>query len=322
MLDLIHFIHFFVIAITIGIPLLNVALGQKRASSMVIDALDEQPSAHQHLRFLFFLGAAMLEFSGILSLVMSIIFFSTVPTSLPGALAQLGAALAFVLPALMVGVLAAHPLAANIKSLAQQPLLQQKMIRLLLLTQIMLQTPILFGFVMSGLINASVTDTLSMTEAFKLLASGLTFGLGSMGPLLGLSLFARQACKTVGKYPEAYDNIFAFTFVSQGIIETPILFVFVISLSLWLITPSAAMQNAGELWSSIAYIMIACTMGLTTLPAGISSGKIAGSACQQIGMYAENYPVISRISLLGQVFIETNTIYGFIIVFIMLLSLP
>ena len=309
-------IHYLAVAATIGIPLMGVARGQQRASMMVISALDEQPAAQGPLRFLFFLGAAMLEFAGILSLVMGVLFFYTVPTNLAGALAQLGAALAFIIPAVIVGIVAAYPLAANIQALARQPLLQQKILRLLLLTQIMLQTPVLFGFVISGLINASITPELSMAAGLKLFASGLTFGLGSMGPLLGLSIFARQACSTVGEHPDSYDNIFAFTFVSQGIIETPILFVFVVSLWLWLVAPSAAP------WSSTAYSMIALTMGITTFTAGTSSGKTASSACKQIGLYAEQYGAISRTSLLGQVFIETNAIYGFITAFIMLYLIP
>lgn len=316
MISITLLIHYLIISITIGIPLLSVARGQQRASMMVINALDEQPSAQGSLRFLFLLGAAMLEFAGILSIVMSIIFFYTIPTTLPGALAQLGAAAAFTFPAATVGTIAAYSLAENIQALARQPLLQQKIMRLLLLTQIMLQTPVLFGFVLGGLLNASVDSTLTITAGIKLFASGLTFGLGCMGPLLGLSLFARQACSAVGEHPQSFDNIFAFSFVSQGIIETPILFVFVVSLWLWLVQPSEA------LLANIVYITIACMMSSTVFGAGISSGTTAGTTCKQIGLYGENYAALSRTSLLGQVFIETNAIYGFIIAFIMLYLIP
>jgi F0F1-type ATP synthase membrane subunit c/vacuolar-type H+-ATPase subunit K len=314
--DLIALTHFLIIAATIGIPIISVALGQERASLMIIKALDEQPAAHASLRFLFFLGAAMLEFSSILSVVMAILFFYTRVTTSAGAIAQLGAALAFIVPTMIVGFAAAHPLAANIKALARQPLLQQKMLRLLLLTQIMLQTPILFGFIMGWLINASVAPDLTLPAALKLFASGLTFGFGSIGPLIGLAIFAQQASKAVGAHPDAYEPIFGFSFVSQGIIETPVLFVFVVSLWLWLVQPSDA------LWTSVAYVMIALTMGITTLPAGMNSGITAGNACQQIGMYTEHYPQISRLSLLGQIFIETQAMYGFIMSFIMLYLIP
>ena len=247
---------------------------------------------------------------------MSILFFTTVPTNLPAALTQLGAALAFVLPAIVVSIVAAYPLEANIKALARQPLMQPKLMRLLLLTQIMLQTPILFGFLISVFIHTNVETTVLMTEGIKMIASGLVFGLGSIGPIIGLAYFARQASVAIGRNSTAYDNIFAFSFVSQGIIETPVLFVFVVSLMLCF-APLSVASYAG-----IAYLMSALAMSFTTVPAGISSGIMAGSACEEIGSYNHRYPEISRTSLLGQVFIETNTIYGLIIVFIMIFTLP
>ena len=320
MIDLPSTLHYIIVAATLAIPIMGVALGQKHASSTLLQALDEQPAADRDIRFFFFLGAAMLEFSGILSLIMGILFFSTMPTTLPAALVQLGAACAFILPAMLAAFVAARPLEAILTSLARQPLLHTQLMRLLLLTQIMLQTPILFGFIISFIIHTSIDPTLSMAAALKLFASGLVFGLGSIGPLIGLGIFAQQACSAVGLDPKAYDTIFKFTFISQGVIETPVLFVFVVSLILYFLPLSVAW------YAPVAYCMSALAMSLTTLGAGISSGRIAGSACKQ--MHAadttQNFVAIelSRTSLLGQVFIETNAIYGFIIVFVMLFSLP
>lgn len=310
-------IHYFVIALTAALPALSVGLAQGRSCAALLTALNEQPSAAKELNLLFLIGMAMLEFIGILSVVICLIFITGIPTtSLALFWGKLGAALAIIAPASLVGYASSYPLIQIFYACARQPLFYQKLLQQLLLTQIMLQTPALLGFVMSWLIHSSATEFITETEGLKLLASGMVFAIGIIGPIMGLTLFGQEACKSAGLNRASFDSIFGFTFISQGIIETPILLVFITSATLCFIAPSSAS------YAGVVYLASAVCMGMSTLVPGISSGATAQTACQKITTNHDEYSTIANTSFLSQVFIETNAIYAMILVFVMIFTLP
>ena len=63
-------------------------------------------------------------------------------------------------------------------------------------------------------------------------------GLGSLGPAIGQALFARQACRAVGLSRAAYGKVFTLSMLTEALIETPVLFAFVVSIAMVLKTPS------------------------------------------------------------------------------------
>lgn len=310
-------IQYVIIALTAALPALAVGMGQGRGSQALLEALDEQPSAAKQLNVLFLIGMAMLEFIGILSVVMCLLFITgSSATTVAQLLGKLGAASALALPAALIGFASSYPLVQIFYACARQPLFYQKLLQQLLLTQIMLQTPALLGFVMGWLIHSSATSLISYTEGIKLLASGLVFAVGIIGPVIGLTLFGQESCKSAGLNRNSFDDIFGFTFISQGIIETPILLVFITSVTLCFIGASAAP------YAGVVYIASALCMGMATLVPGISSGATARKACAEITSKPKEYSTIAGASFLSQVFIETNAIYALILVFVMIFTLP
>lgn len=311
-----HMLHYLIVGATIALPALCVGIGQGIAGKALSEALDTQPASHKELNYLFFLGITMMEFTCLLGVIMGLLLlYRPTPTDAM-AITQAGAALALVLPACLIGIAAAYPLSNIFYAFARQPLSYQKLLRQLLLTQIMLQTPILFGFIISIFIHQQTTLALELPQAIKLFASGALFAFGIVGPIIGITLFAKAACEAMGFNRNAHDTIFSFTFISQTIIETPILFVLIVALFLCFGPVSSAT------YAPTAYLLSALCMTMTTLAAGISSGRTAQTACEQIGKNLHAFPLLSGTSLLGQVFIETNTIYGLIIVIVMLFTLP
>src|SRR5437870_5245177 len=67
----------------------------------------------------------------------------------------------------------------------------------------------------------------TMRDSLRLISSGLAIGLGSVGPAIGLAIFAKAACAGIGINRKAYAKILPFTFISEAIIETPVIFAFV-----------------------------------------------------------------------------------------------
>lgn len=179
----------------------------------------------------------------------------------------------------------------------------------------LLQTPIIFGLIISLFIQDQAASISTMRDALRLIASGLCIGLGSVGPAIGLALFAQKACQGLGVNRHAYGKLFSFTLLSQAIIETPIIFSLIISLALLFMVPAIPEEN---LLSGITLFAAGLCTGLGTIGPGISSGRTAQAACEQIAINPELYGSLSRVSLFAQGLIDTSAIYAVLTSFLLL----
>ena len=75
------------------------------------------------------------------------------------------------------------------------------------------------AFIVALLIRLSLTPDTTTFEGIKLLCAGAVVGIGSIGPSIGQLFFARSACTSIGVHKKAYNRIFAFSLLSQAIIE-------------------------------------------------------------------------------------------------------
>ncbi len=299
--------------ISIGLllpALTGVALGQGKIGSHFLTALNFQPRAHGTLQRIMLISLAIIETGGILSLVMWGTLLGKDITSWLDACPYIGVVFAMGVPGFITGYRSYKPIKEAFMATARQPNIGQSTLNLLLLLLSFIQTPLIFGTIISWFLIAQPVPTYT-ADALRLLAAGGTLGLGAAGPIIGLTNFASQAFHTIGRHRARYNDIVSFTFMSQAIIETPILFALVISLFLvFVIQPSPQASHAG-----IVYLLaMACIAG-TTLGAGLSSSKTATTSCKSIGNYPESYRPLVRTSILAQTLIDTTVIYGLIIAF-------
>lgn len=229
--------------------------------------------------------------------------------------AELGILAAISLTGLVLGLACMLPAQAACIAVARQPFLSQKIIRFTLVAISLIQTPIIFGLIIALFIRAQASTITNLNDSFRLLASGLSLGLGCIGPAIGLGLFARAACTSIGKNRNAYNSIFSFTLISQAIIETPIIFSLIISLSLLFLISVTSSNDSLE---GIILIAAALCTGMGTLGPGISSGMTAMAACKEIGNNPVHYGVLSRLSMFAQGLIETSAIYAILVSFLLL----
>ena len=118
----------------------------------------------------------------------------------------------------------------------------------------------------------------------------------------------KSACHGLGINRDAYDRLFSFTFVSEAIIETPIIFALIISIVL--ITSTIAPDN---LLKGVMMLSAGLCMSIGTIGPGISSGKTAAAAAHQIALDPEKYSILSRLSMVAQGLIDTCAIYALLI---------
>lgn len=312
LVELSELLHYGTIALIVALNAIGVGIGQGITSKVAISAMDAQPSAHDDIRRVTFLGMALIETAAVMGSVVALmlLFGQEVSHSLPVSIAQAGIACAMCFAGISTGILSALPAAAACRAIARQPFFEQKISRLMLLTLSLIQTPVIFGFIIGLIIQAKLGSVYTFSDGIRLLSSGLCVGIASIGTAVGLSLFAKAACEGTGINKNAYNKLLSFTFVSQAIIETPMIFALIIALTL--LFTSAPPAEPSEL-SMVRFLGAALCAGLGALGASIGSGRTAAAACSQIAVRPDLYSPLSRTCLFAQGLIETCAIYPLII---------
>ena len=321
MIDYSQFLHFGAIAISVGLNSVGVGIGESRTSVAALKAIDMQPSAQNTIGKVAIIGTALIETSAVLGLFIAIILMKSPivegDTSLYIGISELGCALAIGISGFVVGIVTSFPAEEACYSIARQPFFSDKILNLTLLTQSIIQSPLIFGFLVALFIKTQASSVVDLASSIKFLASGICIGVGAIGPAIGQAIFARNACKSVGINRKAYDKIFNFAIISQAIIETPLVFALLISLVL-AITKTPTLNSELFIYTVIA---AGFCMGLGTLFPSVSSGKVASSACIQVAHNPESHSTISRVSMLAQGLIDTCAIYALLVALLLMFSM-
>lgn len=294
-------------------------IGQGIAGAGALAAMERQPlGSDQSFRGMV-IGLALIESGGIFSLIISLLLLTTSPAEITigVALAELGIAIAIGVSACVVGIASGFAVYSSCLAMVRQPFFSQKIITLMLLTQSIIEAPVIFSFVIALLIKIIITDTTSFYEGIKLLSAGLIAALGCIGPSIGQALFAKSSCEALGLNTDSYKRILPFSLVSEAIIETPVIFSILLSfLFIFFHVPSTAL-----ILSIFAFLAAAVAMGLGALGTGIASGYVASKGCREIALDPKNYPAILRATLVSQAIIEASVIYAFIIALLLITRL-
>jgi F0F1-type ATP synthase membrane subunit c/vacuolar-type H+-ATPase subunit K len=299
-------IHYGTLAFVIAATSFGGSIGGALASKAAVEALDIQPAARAEITKVAIIGLALIETAAILGLLVVLLLLvgKTTEITMAMAFAQLGIAASLGVTGCISGLVSSYPVRATCFAIARQPFFSQQLLNLMVITQTIIQTPLIFVFLISLFISYQATPLLALKSGIILFACGLCIGLGSLGPSLGLGRFAATACQSVGVNRKAYGYILPFTLMSGAFIETPLIFAFIVSLLL-----------IGNLTSTDPHIGIrslcaAVCIGLGTFSPGLSSSKTAQAACSQMAQTPENYSLISQLSMFSQGIIDAAAVYA------------
>jgi F-type H+-transporting ATPase subunit c len=296
---------------------LGTGIGQGLIGQQALESMQKQPAAATSIAKLCIIATSITETAAIMGIVISISLLTDAPKidTVWSIYAMIGIACAVGFSGFCAGIASAFPAIAACQSLARQPFLQAKILKLMLITQTLIMTPNIFGLIIALSIKERISETQSFTQALQLVASGLSIGLGCIGPSIGLSLFTFAACHAVGVNKKVYGKILPFTFTCAAIIETPAIFGLLIGFLILktTVTPESMLQG----WKFVA---AALCIGLSTIAPGINSGRTAQAACSQIAYNPESYQNLSRITILALAMIDSFAIYGLLISMVMVLS--
>ncbi len=305
------FLYYSCAAIAIVMTAFGVGIGESFIAHAAIKALDIQPAAKTAIGRASLLGMALTETAGILGFVISTLLLflkgPTVYTNTYYGISMLGIVFAIACSGFVVGIASSFPAQYALLSIARQPFFSNKIVNLMLLSMSFIQTPIIFGFIISLFIWFQAPNASTITDAIRLIASGLSIGIGGIGPAIGLALFAKTACSMVGYNRKAYPRLISFTFISQALIETPIVFALVTSLLL------LTAFTTGSMIQTFAFIAAAISIGIGNTAPGIASARTAAGACTELAKNPEHASTISNVSMIAQGFIDSCAIYAWLI---------
>lgn len=314
-----EFLHYGAITASIAISSISVGLGEGLISWSALDAMDRQPRAKDDIMRVAIIGMTLVETVAILGLLISILLFIYTNAESMNEFtyySEIGIIAAMGITGLTVGLASTFPAQAACNAVARQPFFAHRISAFMLLAQVLIQTPMISAFLVSLFIQGQANSAAHMSDSLRLIASGLCVGIGGIGPAIGLSAFAKAAVNGLGKNTKAYDKLLSFTFISEALIETPIIFCLIIATILLFVVPRTIVDNHID---GIIFLSAALCTGFGTLGAGISSGKTAAAACIQISEHPESYNMLSRTSILAQTLIETTVLYTVILSLLMIL---
>lgn len=313
-----EFLHYGVIASSIAISSISVGLGEGLISWSAMSAINRQPAARDDIMRVAIIGMTLVETVAILGLLVSILLliYTNTQTHYYSHYAEIGIAFAMGITGLVIGLASALPAQAACNAVARQPFFAHRISGFMLMTQVLIQTPMISAFLVSLFIQGQSDTAITFSDSLRLIASGLCVGIGSIGPAIGLGSFAKAAVESLGKNTKIYDKLLSFTFISEALVETPIIFCLLIALVLLFAIPHATITSDLD---GIIFLAAGLCAGLGTLGTGISSGKTAAAACTQIGNDPDAYNMLSRTSILAQSLIETVVLYTIILSLLMIL---
>jgi len=303
--------HYGTLGLTIAATSVGAGIGEGMAGVAAIKALDRQPHSYNDILRLSIITTALIETTAVIGLFIAMMLLLGTPKE-PAAytfIAEIGIGFALCFSGLVIGIASGFPAQEAIFALARQPLMAPKILGFTIITQALVQTPIIAGFVVALLIKNFALTADTLPEALRLIAAGLCVGIGGIGPSIGLARFAQQASRALGLCKEAYERILSFSLVSQTLIETPLIFALVISLIIFFVIPPL---DDTQLLTGIGTLAAALAAGLGTLGTGISSGAVAGAVCEKLAT-DETAKALPRTSMFAQALIETTTIYAILV---------
>lgn len=308
--------NYIIASLVVTLTAIGVGISQGLTNQAAFKAIDIQPQAKDDIRKLALLSSTLIETAAILGVFVAILLFlqERAPVNLfYSDIAKIGIAIAMITSGFTVAIVSAWPAQQACFAVARQPFMGNWIFNFTLIVLSVIQTPLILAFIVAFLIKAQATQSASLADSLRLIGAGFAIGIGCIGPALGLAQFAKTAFIGIGKNRNAAPQLLTFTFISQAIIESPVIFAMVISLVLLLSRIPEGKDLAG-------YVMCAAGIatGLGTFGPGLSSGRTAAAACEQIAINPTNYTSLAHTSIFAQGVIDAAAIYVLVLSLVMI----
>jgi F-type H+-transporting ATPase subunit c len=73
-------------------------------------------------------------------------------------------------------------------------------------------------------------DNMALVKAAGFIGAAFAMAVGSIGPAIGQGMIGKQACESVGKYPESASKIQMTMMIALGAVESSAVYCFIIAI--------------------------------------------------------------------------------------------
>lgn len=309
-------INYIIGSLAVTATAISVGISQGKTNHASFTAINIQPQAKDEISNLALMCSALIETAAILGVFMAVLLFmyeSPPANDYYNGLAKIGIGLAIISAGFVISLVSGWPAQEACFSTARQPFHAPWIFNFTLIILSVLQTPLILAFIIALFIKTQATAAATLADSLRLIGAGFSIGIGCIGPAIGLAHFGAVACRGVGINRNASARILTFTFISQAIIESPIIFSMVTSLVLLFVVRAPSSEFAG-----IALLAAGIAIGLGTFGPGLSSARTAAAACHQITLNPDLYGPLSRTSIFAQGVIDTAAIYALLLSLLMI----
>jgi F-type H+-transporting ATPase subunit c len=75
-----------------------------------------------------------------------------------------------------------------------------------------------------------VVDNIALIKAAAFIGAAFAMAIGSIGPSIGQGMIGKQACESIGKYPESASKIQMTMMIALGTVESSSVYCLIVAL--------------------------------------------------------------------------------------------
>jgi len=308
---ILYAMNYLISTLIITISAIGVGISQGLTNRAAFKAIDIQPQSRDAVTKISLLCSALIETAAILCVFVAVLLFLDTTPPLEGSygdMSKIGIIFALATTGFSVSFFSSWPAQEACLATARQPFIAPWIFNLTLIMLSVIQTPLILAFIVALSIKSQAVSALSIADGLRLIGAGFAIGIGSIGPTIGLAHFARTSLQSIAANRNAAGRILTFTFISQAIIESPIIFAMVTALILLFYPITLITGTIG-----LPLLAAGIAAGVGNFGPGISSGRTAAAACKQISINPNAYSSLANTSIFAQGVIDTAAIYVLLI---------
>jgi len=233
-----------------------------------------------------------------------------------------GAGMCIGIAAITSGLAGGHTAGYTMSAIYRQRAVSDKLLQSMLISQAMRESSAIFSLVVSLLLvfGGFMDQATDWVKGISFIAAGISMGLGSVGPSLGMGYVGAEACQGIGRTPSQNLPVTTAMLLGQALSQTSAIFALVIALLLLYTVPSQAENQTAlyQVFRSAALIGAALSVGFGTLGPGIGIGIVAGKANKMIARFKEQQSVLMRTMFLGAAVTQSTAVYGLVVAFLLI----
>jgi len=227
----------------------------------------------------------------------------------------LAAAFAVGISSISAGMGEGYTAGYAIRGIMRQPKVSDSMLRNMLVSQAVTESAAIFGLVIALLLlfGGSIDINGGWQLVAALFGSGLSIGIGSLGPCLGSGYIGGMACQSLARQPRKSGSLTANMLIGQALAQTSAIFALLIALLLILSAP-----RGGDIGKTFALLAAGLCIGFGTLGPAIGVGYVGGKAVDSIGRFPDQTSLLVRNMFIGSAVSQSTAIYSMVVAFLLM----